>query len=422
MWASRSVMLSDVYSHTASGAFWSNHEWLSEIVFYGMYRAGGLPLLTLFSAVLITAGWMFTVRLTEDRAGSGFVLMLVALTSAAGWWEPRPHAFSLLFIPWTVFLLSRGRLHAIPLLFLIWANTHGGVLLGFAVLGSSLAARTLVDPSSFRTGALVLLSAAVAMTLTPLGWEFWIEMPRSLSRISLYTLDEWAPTELSDPTMFAFWGIAGMYLWEVVRRRRALVRVTPSEAAIHASALVLLPAAVMAVRNVGPFLMVGIPALTRLWASEYRARQSFLIGRSPKLGLNVVWMLAAICCVGAPLTVAYRQNWDRLRWAPIPAEAVIALGDCPGNLYNRYDEGGMLLWFAQGRKVFLDGRQDPFPPSLVLEHIEMETGRRRYEPTFERYDIRCAFLPVASPVARQLSRDGWESKYTGDKWMVLRAP
>ena len=120
------------------------------------------------------------------------------------------------------------------------------------------------------------------------------------------------------------------------------------------------------------------------------------------------------------LMTAYRDAWPRLKWNPVPQAAWAALNECPGNLYNRYDEGGMLLWFAPERKVFLDGRQDPFPPALVLEHIEMETGKRDYRETFSRHDIRCAFLPVSSPVAVQLPRDQWTALYQDSEWVVLR--
>ena len=60
MWLSRSVLLHDVYSHTASGAFWLNHEWLAEVIFFGLYSRGGLAMVTVFCAALISAGWMFT--------------------------------------------------------------------------------------------------------------------------------------------------------------------------------------------------------------------------------------------------------------------------------------------------------------------------------------------------------------------------
>ena len=41
IWQSGSVPLIDTYSHTAAGRYWWNHEWLTEIVFYGAHRTGG---------------------------------------------------------------------------------------------------------------------------------------------------------------------------------------------------------------------------------------------------------------------------------------------------------------------------------------------------------------------------------------------
>jgi hypothetical protein len=422
MWSSGSVLMSDIYSHTAFGAYWSNHEWLAEVVFYAVYRVGGLGLLTLFAAALITGGWMFAWRMTQGAPATAFVVAFVALASASGWWEPRPHAFSLLFLPWMVFLVRRGTIGWLPLLFLVWANTHGGVLLGLVVLGVSLGARTLVTPSSWRQSALVLIGCAAAMTMTPLGVHFWIEIPRSLSRISLYTLDEWSRTELTDPTMVAFWGIAAVYVWELLQLRSRTLSVLSAEADLHACAVVLLPAAIAAVRNVGAFLMVGVPALTHLLSLQERKRARVSDAPVQRTAVNLAIILMAVVGVSVTLALAYRNGWSRLRWTPIPAAAIEALGDCPDNLYNRYDEGGMLLWFEPHRKVFLDGRQDPFPPALVLEHIEMETGRRSYGPTFARHSIRCAFLPVVSPVASQLSRDGWISLFRSDQWLVLKRP
>ncbi|MGH9374528.1 MAG: hypothetical protein ACRD15_23680, partial [Vicinamibacterales bacterium] len=109
----------------------------------------------------------------------------------------------------------------------------------------------------------------------------------------------------------------------------------------------------------------------------------------------------------------------KLRWNPVPPSALVALRQCPDNIYNRYDEGGYLLWFAPDRKVFLDGRQDPFPPALVLEHIRMETQTGDYEKVFARHAIRCAYLPTISPTAARLSADGWKTLYRDSHWMVL---
>jgi hypothetical protein len=138
----------------------------------------------------------------------------------------------------------------------------------------------------------------------------------------------------------------------------------------------------------------------------------------PLLNVSVA-TTAALTVVGL-VVWAYMNEIPRLRWAPIPSGALAALRQCPGNLYNRYDEGGYLLWFAPERQVFMDGRQDPFPPALVLEHIRMETGTRDFQDVFARHDIHCAYLPTTSPTATRLDHAGWTTLYLDADWIVLR--
>ena len=108
----------------------------------------------------------------------------------------------------------------------------------------------------------------------------------------------------------------------------------------------------------------------------------------------------------------------KLRWDPIPEGAITALRQCPDNLYNRYDQGGYLLWFVPERKVYLDGRQDPYPPPLILEQIRLENGGGAYE-VFSRFHIRCAYLPTVSPTVPQLEQAGWTVTYRDADWVVF---
>ncbi|MBA2303867.1 MAG: hypothetical protein H0W08_14710, partial [Acidobacteria bacterium] len=409
MWLSRTVLLSDIYSHTAYGSFWLNHEWLADVVFYGTYRLGGLALLTLLAAALIVGGWAVTWRLTQGPVESAFMWTALALVCSAGWWEPRPHAFSLLFLPLTVLLLAHSRHWWLPAVFLVWANCHGGVLLGFVLLGAGFGVQTLLAPRQWWRFALVMVACMVAVTLTPLGLLFWTEIPRSLMRINQYTLNEWMrPGFFSELPMIPFWFIAMTLVGFLARNGRRLLHLTAAEATVHACALALLPGAILAVRNVGPFVMVAVPAITWLISA---GRVRVAVARNERPVLNLAVGLVAAVTVTCTLVWAYSRSLDRLRWEPVPAGALAALERCPDNLYNRYDEGGPLLWFAQGRKVFLDGRQDPYPPDLVLEHVRIETGLSGHEQTFARFGIRCAYLPAVSPVARRLTETGWKALY-----------
>jgi hypothetical protein len=70
------------------------------------------------------------------------------------------------------------------------------------------------------------------------------------------------------------------------------------------------------------------------------------------------------------------------------------------------------------RKVFIDSRQDPYPPELVGEHLRVEaTGD--YHELFRRHSIRCAFIPANSLLAQRLSADDWQPLYKDASWVVL---
>jgi hypothetical protein len=273
----------------------------------------------------------------------------------------------------------------------------------------------VLAPRRWWKSALVFIGCAVAMTATPLGLAFWTEIPKSLARIRQYPLDEWQRPRLTDLRVLPFWIIAAMFCAGLLAAVRKFKDINPTNAVIYICAVTLLPAAVLAIRNVGPFLMFAVPALTSLIPLRFGARGT----SEQRPVLNTAVMAAATFGVLVTLGWAYKNEIPRLRWRPVSESAVAALRQCPGNLYNRYDEGGALMWFVPERKVFLDGRQDPFSEQLVHEHIRMETVDGKYENVFARYQIGCAYLPAQSPTAGRLRGAGWTTLHDDGRWLVL---
>jgi hypothetical protein len=64
IWTTGTVDLTDRLSYIVAGSYWPNHEWLSQVLFYAGYRAGGLPLLTALTATVIVGAWLLIWRLT----------------------------------------------------------------------------------------------------------------------------------------------------------------------------------------------------------------------------------------------------------------------------------------------------------------------------------------------------------------------
>jgi hypothetical protein len=416
MWTSHLFLLKDLYSYTAYGAFWPNHEWLSEVIFYAMYVVGGPAGVTLFSTALIAGGWMITWQLTKGPAVERLLWIVLALIPASFEWEPRPLAFSLLFLMASVFLLAREKYWPLPPLFVLWANCHGGVLLGLGVLLAGLSVQAVIAPRKWRKAIVVLSACTIATVVTPLGTSFLSDMAGSMSRIHLYPLDEWRRTPIADVRVLPFWIIAITLCVLPYFMRHRLGRLTVRDITLYTCALSLLPMAVLAIRNMGPFVMVAVPALT----SAFQLRRDSLQQRRLERPLvNAAIMGSAALTVVAILMWAYHKEIPRLKWHPVAPAALAAIEGCPSNLYNRYDEGGYLVWFAPNRRVFIDGRQDPYPSELVLEHISIETGKSDYRNVFAKFAIHCAYLPVTSPTASGLARDGWKSLYRDSSWVVL---
>lgn len=422
MWLTGHVLLHDTFSHTVYGAFWPNHEWLSQVLFYGLYAAGGMPLVTMVSATAVTAAWLLVWRLTPGSVRSRFLLTSLAVVSASTIWSPRPQVLSLALLALTVSLLRHRRYVWLPMVFLVWANLHGAVVMGVVALAAALVAAVIENGRSVRSLLLACAGCLMATLATPLGVTFWSEIPRSLARIRQLGISEWAPPHLTTPSLLPFWLMAAALPGLMILRGRALFRnVEPrqrGDLTICGCALALLPLALTAERNVPPFLLLAVPAIAVLspfrsaGADPHPARAS----QRPRLNGAVTAAAGALVigCVG----YAYATRVDHLRWAPLPDASLAALRACRGNLYNRYDEGGYLIWFSPEHRVFLDGRQDPYPVELVQQHIRVENSGD-FEQLFRRYDIHCAYLPADSLVGDRLARAGWRTLFRDARWAVL---
>jgi hypothetical protein len=137
--------------------------------------------------------------------------------------------------------------------------------------------------------------------------------------------------------------------------------------------------------------------------------------------LNAI-TLATMAVIGVLFVgQAWSQPLPRLGWTPVPDDLRRAVIDCPGRLYNRYDDGGYLIWFARDKKVFMDSRQDPYPEDIVHGHIQLESSGD-YKAIFARYDIGCALTTSGSPLAAHLERDGWQRKSGAGSWAVFTRP
>jgi hypothetical protein len=355
----------------------------------------------------------------------------------------RPHVLTLFLLAVLLTLLVRERYRFIPLLFLVWANAHGGVVLGGLVLAAAWAAAVMrrwragdanaADARRVRALSIVVPLAGLACAVSPLGLGIYRFVLESTARSIAVRITEWFPVLPTDPFGVLFWLATLGFVAAIVARRRAFVRGEASwaEWVTVVTACALLPLAIRSLRNTSPFTLFAIAAASQVLGPAFRFSSLFARLRRPRPAappepdrprLNLAFLAAMAAIAVALVAAIYRSDLDRLNWRPIDARALAAARACDGPLYNHYDDGGTLIWFLPEKPVFVDGRQDPYDLDFLKEFVAVEAGQRPYRPLLDRFHVRCAFLPIKSPTVAGLDRDGWISRYRDDKWAVLEAP
>jgi hypothetical protein len=419
MWHSGRIMLHDEFTHTVTGQRWPNHEWLSQIVFYAAYSLGGLPLLTALCAAAVTLAWLIVSSLTVTPGPPIFRIALIGLGAmlSSPAWSLRPQVLTLAFLAAVVWIAARQRgIWSLPLLFLVWANLHGAVALGGLVIVAATIAAA-IRRENLRTWCIVAALCFLATAATPLGPSLWFEIPGSLQRLQAYGVLEWQAPQLSRLTDLPFWLIVVALVAIAIRFKRILE--SSGTLTLTLSTVLLLFLALRSSRHIPTFLIAAIPTIAALLPRRQVRAQPVPVKQRHVLDVA----LLTACAAGSIVFVAaaWAQPLPRLGWMPISPAVIAAVNSCPGRLYNRYDEGGYLIWFMKHRPVFMDSRQDPFPPELILAHIDVERSGD-YKALFARYDIGCSLSVQASPLAQSLRRDGWHEADAGGVWRVYQRP
>jgi hypothetical protein len=434
IWRTLHIPLDEHYSYTVAGGPWPNHEWLWQALSYGLYKVGGLPLLELGAAAIIVGAVVILYRLCVGPASVRLLLMCLSLPLATRAWVLRPQLLTMLALAVLLWLLVHERYRWLPLLFVLWANAHGAVVMGIVVLGGCAAlavVRALRGDAQARRRAIVLGGltplCALATLLTPLGFGLWRFIGTSMALSRANQIREWQPTWPDGPFGIVFWALALPFLaiavrwWRRARARGRLSEVSWGDAVLIVASLILLALAARAIRNTCVFLMIAVPAASRMLGADFRLRRSPAPETADHPRVNLVLLVAISALEAAGIFYAWRLPYDELGWRPISAGALAAARACPGEVFGRYNDGGPLIWFVPGKRVFSDTRQDPYPLSITHETAAIEHGGP-YRETFARYGVRCAILPEASPAAARLAADGWRDQFRDDAWVVLGAP
>jgi len=152
----------DPFSFTASDHPWINLQWLYDLVLYGLYRAGGVDVLVIAAALaygLAFALLIRNLRLALGPVGSSLIALWI-LWIAEERFSVRPEMATFVLMQAVLWLCATAprhdgrRLWLLPVLMILWVNTHALFVLGLFIIGcyagAALAARTPLLPAAWR--------------------------------------------------------------------------------------------------------------------------------------------------------------------------------------------------------------------------------------------------------------------------------
>ncbi len=306
------------------------------------------------------------------------MLYLLAIPS----FSLRPQMLGYLFLVVTLIILERfrrglrGATWLLPVLFLVWVNTHGSWIIGLGAVAAywlaglfecqvgGLELRRWSQPDRVRLSLVFLLSLCT-LPITPYGMElctYPFQVASSLP-LSVANILEWQPMPFNLPGGKFFLAILlGFIVVQIMFRfiwrleTLALFLFGAAMATIHVRFLLLFV----------PFFAPVLSIVLARWVSPYNRAKDQPI-------LNAVLMVALVAAM-VHYFPSRAELQDRVAERfPVGAVEYLNHHDVPGPMLNAYGFGGYLIWTrGPEHKVFIDGRSELYEAGgLLNDYIQV---------------------------------------------------
>lgn len=462
MWQYKIIPQIDWYSYTMSDFAWIDHEWLTEILMYGIKNAFGWAGLAAFFAIITAFVFAYLIpkisRNLETKKYpfyTTYILAILGAITSSLVFGARPQVFSLLGVALILYIIKEYQInnkskiiYFLPLLFLLWTNMHASFIMGLGLLITYLALdRSLCLPASrhpdaewvklyrplapkaWKKLAQVTILSAIATFINPYGARIYIEIYRTFSdNYGHSIIMEWfSPNFHTTDGM-----ILGFYLIFLL----IIITITKK---IDMLSFVLMPfllfLALQAGRNIPFFILISLPVLIR-------SLESFEKIFSSVMQKKVIAISSSILLIFYP---PFLNQINNVIKTMRDEKALAISGEFPqkkaldfivnyrdknsGNILSDYIWGGYLIANDKCQmtntkkrqincepKVFIDGRMAHWitPERHILkDYIGMIGLEKNATELLEKYKIKIIFTKKEySLLGRSLKfNNDWEKIY-----------
>lgn len=431
------IPANDIFSHTMNGERLVPHEWLAQWTFSRFHAWMGLDGVVVVASVLIATAFTLTYHEIKKRGSSSLLALLI--TSLAAFasslhWIARPHIFTFVLVAIWAYSLAdrRSKVWHFPLIMLIWANTHGAFIAGFAIWLAHMAgwAWDYLHKQAEHTDGLRLIKIGLtsfAVTfINPSGWHLWGTSTGYYGNKFLVN----STIEYLSPN-FHNWSTWPFLLMLII----CLVGISfktklqTYEAFLLAGWTTL---SLISARNIPLFAIITAPYVATIIQSNL---PSSTILQKTKTTINNVeknhkGIVLPILAVVLLLTTSASQRGlnpaNKFDPEKFPVHAADWLESNPqdGNMFNNFIWGGYLLYrLFPDELVFIDGQTDFYGESFTREYAQVMKLEDGWQDVFAKYDVAWVIIESHRSLIPALQNElEWKIVYQDNTTTILHKP
>lgn len=409
----KGIPKTDPFSYTMSSYPFVDHEWLTNVALSKLYSFVDITgLAVIFSLLALLA---LLIQASFPIKKWSFVPFVLVAGSLLGFVGVRPQVISWFFFSILLFILFNQKAwkwrFVLPLLFLSWANLHGGFGIGIAALLVVIAMHMWEQKRILLTDTVILLLCIASTLINPYGIHLWKELWIQISDTQLrWNISEWKPALFT--FNFTFWTFVSVSILMVIRYRKKFYL---SQLVLY---VILLISALSSIRHIPLWVLLALPMVTSAmtWFSEEVKRYKGAVDRLNKA--YAIFAVGIVLVVIAEVAVNLKGAKSLQEESFYPKQAVefLATHKSCGQLFSVYGWGGYLIWKLPDKKVFIDGRMPswrwksapPFESNYAFEeHNKVLGGKIPAKHVIAKYNIDTFLLPVEkkrdiSPLLKKL--------------------
>ena len=428
------IPLRDPWSFTSGGRQWYNLSWLWDVIASVIFQHANFSGLILFTVACgaVIVGYLTSVCLSS---GASVTAVCISVFSACLIYPAFPNfpniylaaspntstmLFSVIFYGEC---LKRTRWFLLPVMMVLWANLHGGFLLGFLVVGIFCGVALLRrDWANLKIYGLAGIGCFIATFINPLGWHIYEGVATTLGHFVQAYITEWWSYFAIMTVPGSVPGIIYVLIFVALELRYRGSCPVPLESRLLS--WLFLALGLYQFRYMAFFFIFStVPIALHLDRLLSKLLNNFSVQKS---------LLAAGIVGACALPLTFMQIEPALGLPQMLSEqdALYLQTHFPkARLLNHWGNGGILIFRTRGTiPVFVDGRAATvYPDDLLRDYfklVEPEMNEAAWDTVLEKYQIDTVLWVRAHEELRRflLGKRGWKEAYTGSYVSIYVKP